>query len=73
MELLIVGIIVGILIGAIAVFRLRPKTVGYLKVTIDEENVPYLFLQLDSDGMDEIYKRSHVILKVDLKSCNPQQ
>lgn len=73
MELLIIGIIIGVVVGAFVIYRLGPKTIGYLKVSVDEDKVPYLFLELDHDGINEIYKRSYVTLKVDLKSYNPQK
>ena len=68
MEFFIPGLIIGVIIGFYIFFKLRPKTVGYLKVAIDEDKVPYLFLELNNNGMAEIYKRSYVVLKVDIKS-----
>lgn len=68
MEFFIPGLIIGAIIGFYIFFKLRPKTVGYLKVAIDEDKVPYLFLELNNNGMAEIYKRSYVVLKVDIKS-----
>lgn len=68
MEFFIPGLIIGAIIGFYIFFKLRPKTVGYLKVAIDEDKIPYLFLEIKEGGMNEIYNRSYVTLKVDIKS-----
>lgn len=72
MELFIVGLIIGVILGFYICFKLRPKTVGYLKMVKDENNVPYLFLEMNEDGMSEIHKRSYVTLKVDIKHNDSQ-
>lgn len=68
MEFFIPGLIIGVIIGFYIFFKLRPKTVGYLKVAIDEDKIPYLFLEIKEGRMNEIYNRSYVTLKVDIKS-----
>lgn len=68
MEFFIPGLIIGVIIGFYIFFKLKPKTVGYLKVAINEDKIPYLFLELDDNGITEIYNRSYVTLKVDIKS-----
>lgn len=74
MELIVV-LVIGILIGmVIAKFAFRDKTIGSLRVDqSDPDSGPYLFLELSPGGVDEIYKKKYVSLRVDLKNYISQK
>ena len=62
----------GIFVGFISSYGLsaiakRKKTVGTLRMDCsDPDEAPYLFLELEQDGMSKIHKNKTVCLKVDL-------
>ena len=63
---MIIGIIIGIVFGR-QVFR--RDVVGSLRVDqSDPDSGPYLFLELDPDGADAIYKQRYVRLRVELRN-----
>mgnify|MGYP005801943599 CR=1 FL=1 len=71
MEFLVIGIIIGVIIGAFIMYKANPN-IGSLMVSFTEDTgEPYLFLNLKS--MEPIFKKPYVTLKVDLKTCNPQK
>lgn len=71
MELFFIGLIIGIIFGAFAMYKKNPN-IGKLMVSFDDvEHNPYLFLNLKT--MDPIYKNKFITLTVDLKTCNPQK
>lgn len=74
MELLIV-LLIGILTGMlIAKFAFRDKPIGSLRVDqSDPDSGPYLFLELSPGGVDELYKKKFVSLRVDLKNYISQK
>ena len=74
MELIIV-FITGILIGvALSQFIFKEKEIGSLRVDqSDLDSGPYLFLELNRDGAEEIYKKRYVRLRVDLKNYISQK
>ena len=67
---LVICIIVGIVIGI--VIRRPEKSifvVGSLRVDqSDPDSGPYLFLELSHKGVDAIYKKRYVVLKVNIKN-----
>lgn len=74
MELVIV-LITGILIGvALSQFIFQEKTIGSLRVdNSDPDSGPYLFLELNRDGAEAIYKKHSIRLHVDLKNYISQK
>ena len=61
----IIGVVIGVVFGR-QVFR--KDTVGSLRVDqSDPDSGPYLFLELSHKGVDAIYKKKYVVLKVVLK------
>lgn len=64
------GLVLGLLLGfGLSVVIKRKKPVGTLRVDrSDPEEAPYLFLELERDGMDKIHKAKTVVFKVDLSS-----
>lgn len=72
---LAIGMLVGFLIGLlIARFIFKDKPVGSLRVDqSDPDSEPYLFLELDYDGAEAIYKKRYVRLRVDLKNYISQK
>lgn len=65
-----IAILVGILIGVfVSRFIFKEKSVGSLRVDqSDPDSGPYLFLELNRDGAETIYKKRYVRLRVDLKN-----
>lgn len=65
-----IAILVGILIGMfMSRFIFKEKSVGSLRVDqSDPDSGPYLFLELDRDGAEAIYKKRYVRLRVNLKN-----
>lgn len=74
MELVIV-LVAGILIGVVVSrFIFREKTIGSLRVdNSDPDSGPYLFLELDRDGAEVIYKKRYVRLRVNMKNYISQK
>jgi hypothetical protein len=66
---LIICIIVGIIIGIVFGRRVfRSDVVGSLRVDqSDPDSGPYLFLELSHEGVDAIYKKKYVVLKVNIQ------
>ena len=63
---LLIGVVIGMLVSR---FIFREKPVGSLRVDeSDPDSGPYLFLELDRYGADEIYKQRYVRLRVELKN-----
>lgn len=63
---LLFGILAGIF-AAKVIFQEKP--IGSLRVDdSDPDSGPYLFLELDPDGADAIYKQRYVRLRVELKN-----
>ena len=64
------GLVLGLLLGfGLSAVIKRKKPVGTLRVDrSDPEEAPYLFLELERDGMDKIHKAKAVVFKVDLSS-----
>lgn len=66
-----VGILVGIFMSR---FIFKEKSVGSLRVDqSDPDSGPYLFLELNRDGAEAIYKKRYVRLQVDLKNYIPHK
>lgn len=63
MELLFLGIAIGIAIAALVGFLLKPQSVGTLLMRYIPDEDPYLFLDLDKD-VHYILSKNYVILKV---------
>ena len=63
--ILLLGIFIGLLIER---YVFRDKPIGSLRVDhSDPDSGPYLFLELNPGGADEIYKKRYVSLRVELK------
>ena len=62
--------LIGFLLGICLVkITNRKRTIGTLRMDRSDPNeAPYLFLELNRDGMREIEKRKIVSFKVDLKN-----
>lgn len=65
---------IGVAVGCILTTLIsRIKSVGMLRVdTSDPDDNPYLFLEL-TKGLDAIYRKKYVSLKVCIKSFLPQK
>ena len=68
MELII--LVIGILIGLfIERYIFQEKPIGSLRVDqSDPDSGPYLFLELDPGGANEIHKKQCVSLRVEIKN-----
>lgn len=68
MELII--LVIGILIGLfIERYIFQEKPIGSLRVDqSDPDSGPYLFLELDPGGVNEIHKKQRVSLRVEIKN-----
>ena len=68
MELII--LVIGILIGLfIERYIFQEKPIGSLRVDqSDQDSGPYLFLELDPGGANEIHKKQRVSLRVEIKN-----
>lgn len=66
----LIWLLVGILIGLLASrFIFKDKPIGSLRVDqSDPDSEPYLFLELDPGGMNDIYKKQSVRLRVKIKN-----
>jgi len=65
-----IGILVGIVCTTVVT---RTKSVGSLRVdTSDQDDGPYLFLELSKD-IGEIYRKKYAIFKVSLKNFIPHE
>ncbi len=63
---LLVGILIGLLVSR---FIFKEKPIGSLRVDqSDPDSEPYLFLELDQGGMNDIYKKQSVRLRVKIKN-----
>ena len=63
---LLIGIVVGLILSR---FIFKEKPVGSLRVDqSDPDSGPYLFLELSHEGVDAIYKKRYVVLKVNIKN-----
>lgn len=63
---LLVGILIGLLVSR---FIFKDKPIGSLRVDqSDPDSEPYLFLELDQGGMNDIYKKQSVRLRVKIKN-----
>lgn len=63
---LLVGILIGLLVSR---FIFKDKPIGSLRVDqSDPDSDPYLFLELDAGGMNDIYKKQSVRLRVKIKN-----
>lgn len=56
--------LIGFIFGVIAS---RPEKVGYLRVDYSDPDGPYLFLELEEDGMQTIETSDYINLKVAIK------
>lgn len=66
---LIMVLLIGTSIGLIlSRFIFKEKPVGSLRVDqSDPDSGPYLFLELSHEGVDVIYKKKYVVLKVNIQ------
>lgn len=64
------GLVLGLLLGfGLSAVIKRKKPVGTLRVDrSDPDEAPYLFLELEQDGMTKIHQNKTVLFKVDLNS-----
>lgn len=67
---IVIAVLIGILVGIfMSRFIFKEKSVGSLRVDqSDPDSGPYLFLELNRDGTEAIYKKRYVRLRVDLKN-----
>ena len=63
----------GVIVGFGLAYLLRPKNVGVIRVDSSDKDGPYLFLELNHDGMDTINKRQYITLKVNRQSYISQK
>lgn len=64
----LIWLLAGILIG-LFVSRFKDKPIGSLRVDeSDPDSGPYLFLELDPGGLNDIYKKQSVRLRVKIKN-----
>lgn len=66
MELLLLGIFVGIIITSLVGFLLKPPSVGTLLVRYIPGEDPYLFLDLDKD-VSYILSKKYVVMNISHK------
>lgn len=66
----LIWLLVGILIGLfVSRFIFKDKPIGSLRVDeSDPDSGPYLFLELDPGGLNDIYKKKSVELRVKIKN-----
>ena len=63
---LLVGVLIGLLTSR---FIFKDKPIGSIRVDqSDPDSPPYLFLELDPGGMNDIYKKQSVRLRVKIKN-----
>ena len=63
---LLIGVVIGMLVSR---FIFREKPVGSLRVDeSDPDSGPYLFLELDPGGANQIHKKQRVSLRVEIKN-----
>ena len=68
---IIVGVIVGIFCGKYIALK---KTAGSLRVDQSDPNSgPYLFLELSQRGISELYRKKHIVLKIDISDYIPHE
>jgi hypothetical protein len=70
----VIGLLIGILIGYgfSVVIRCR-SVVGSLRIdTSDQDDGPYLFLELSKD-VSEVYRRKHIMLEVNTENFIPHK
>ena len=67
----LIAFIVGVLIGAIAMWATRPKPVGDLRVDHSDPKDEYLFLELEK--RIDFSKRKEVCFRVKLEDFIPQK
>lgn len=65
--ILLIGILIGLLIER---YIFQEKPIGSLRVDHSDPDSgrPYLFLELDPGGANEIYKKQRVSLRVEIKN-----
>ena len=66
---LAIGLLIGVMVGVLlSRFIFKEKPVGSLRVDeSDPDSGPYLFLELSHEGVDAIYKKKYVVLKVNIQ------
>lgn len=67
----IFGLLVGGTTAVLFVYKFifGDKPVGTLRIdTSDQEDGPYIFLEIDHGKISEIYKKKHIMLRVNLKN-----
>lgn len=70
----IVGFLIGFLCTSIIKHFVQRKPIGTIRMDqSDPDSGPYLFLELNPGGANELYKKKYVYLKVNLKSYIPQK
>ena len=68
---LLLGVAIGIFTAKV-IFREKP--IGSLRVDdSDPDSGPYLFLELDPNGADTIYKKKYVWLRVRIENYIPHK
>ena len=68
--LVLIGILAGIAISTVSF--VRKTSIGTLKLRSDDPNeLPYLFVELSSDGLSRISKYKVVTMSVDVKNYIP--
>ena len=67
---LAIGLLIGVMVGVLlSRFIFKEKPVGSLRVDeSDPDSGPYLFLELDPGGANEIHKKQRVSLRVEIKN-----
>lgn len=65
----LLGVTVGAFVATVMEIRKRNKrSIGVLRLDRSDPDSPYLFLELDTDGMSKISKLDYVVLDVNLKN-----
>lgn len=66
--MLVIGLASLVLGCVLTVVVSRRRPIGDLRMDTSDPDGPYLFLELSKDGIDEIYTRRYVTLRVKIKS-----
>lgn len=75
----VIGCIIGIIVGCVVSVIFQKKNDRYRHAGVlrmdhsDPEDAPYLFLELESNGMDVIHRNKTVLLDVNLENYLPRK
>ena len=69
-----IGVIIGVFVGFIAAtVIIKARSIGSLKINnSDPDDAPYLFLELSED-VNNLFHKSYVVMKVDIRNDIPRK